>query len=143
MSPVTVTVEDQYGNTVTTDNSSVTLSLHAAVSGGGGVLYNGSATGPVTAGAVGGVATFSGLSIVNPSNVSYGAAGTGYSFRASDTDAGVALTAGTLTAFNATFIVTGVTMAPTGFVATFSQPFNPNESSTSTACCRRATCRPM
>jgi hypothetical protein len=118
MANVKVAVEDQYGNTVTTDNSSVTLTLNAATSGGGGVLK-----GTAVQAASGGVATFSSLSIVNPSNNSYSAAGTGYTLSASDTDAGVVLTAGKSTAFNTTLIVTSCTMTPTGFVATFSQPF--------------------
>ena len=104
MSSVVVVVEDQYGNTVTGDNSSVTLSLNAAVSGGGGAL-----SGTVTEPASNGVATFSGLSIVNSANSSYGAAGTGYSLTAKDTDAGVVLTPGTSAAFNTTLIVTNVT----------------------------------
>jgi uncharacterized repeat protein (TIGR03803 family) len=115
---VVVAVEDAYGNVVTGDNSSVTLTLNAAASGGGGVLH-----GTTTATATGGVATFSGLSIVNSANPSYSAAGSGYTLTASDTDAGVALTSGKSTAFNTTFIVTSCTMTPTGFVATFSQPF--------------------
>jgi hypothetical protein len=69
------------------------------------------------------VATFSGLSIINSANPSYSAAGSGYTLTAGDTDAGVALTPGKSTAFNTTFIVTSCTMTPTGFVATFSQPF--------------------
>jgi hypothetical protein len=117
MASVKVAIEDQYGNTVTTDSSSVTLSLNAAVSGGG-VLK-----GATTASAQNGVATFSGLSIVNSSNSNWSAAGTGYSLTASDTDAGVTLTAGKSAAFNTTFVVTSCTMTPTGFVATFSQPF--------------------
>ena len=127
LSSATVAVEDQYGNVLTTDNSSVTLSLNAAANGGGGVLYNGSTTGPVTVSAVAGVAIFSGLSIVNPTNTSYGAAGSGYSLAANDTDNGSPLTAGTSAAFNTTLIVTNMTMTPTGFVATFSQPLNANE----------------
>ena len=125
LSNVVVDVEDTYGNLVTGDNSSVTLSLNqpAAGNGGGGVLKG---TGAVTVIAAGGVATFSGLSIVNSSNSSYSAAGTGYSLAANDTDNGVTLTAGTSAAFNTTMIVSNVTMTPTGFVATFSQPFNPN-----------------
>ena len=123
---VQVAVEDTYGNLVTGDNSSVTLSLNqpAAGNGGGGVLER--ATGAVTEIASGGVATFSGLSIVNSSNSSYSAAGTGYSLAANDTDNDATLTAGTSAAFNTTMIVSNVTMTPTGFVATFSQPFNPN-----------------
>jgi hypothetical protein len=118
MANVAVAVEDQYGNTVTTDSSSVTLTLNPAASGGGGVL-----SGPATASASGGVATFSGLSIVNASNASYSAAGTGYTLTASETDNGTALTTGKSAAFNTTLIVTSCTMTPTGFVATFSQPF--------------------
>jgi hypothetical protein len=80
---VQVAVEDAYGNLVTGDNSSVTLSLNqpAAGDGGGGVL-----NGTTTVNAVDGVATFSGLSIVDPSNSSYSDAGTGYSLTANDTD---------------------------------------------------------
>jgi hypothetical protein len=113
-----VAVEDQYGNTVTTDNSSVTLTLNAAASGGGGVLK-----GTATQAASGGLATFSGLSIVNPTNNSYSAAGTGYTLTAGDTDNGVTLPASKSAAFNTTLIVTSCTVTPTGFVATFSQPF--------------------
>ena len=127
LSNVDVAVEDQYGNVLTGDTSSVTLSLNAAASGGSRALYNGSTTGSVTAPVVNGVATFSGLSIVNPANPNYGAAGTGYSLSASDTDNGSPLTTATSTAFNTTLIVTNVTMTPTGFVATFSQPLNANE----------------
>ena len=119
MANVKVAVEDQYGNTVTTDNSSVTLDPQRGrkrrrrrAQGHG---YGQSASG--------GVATFSGLSIVDPSNTSYSAAGTGYTLTASDTDNGVALPAGKSAAFNTTLIVTSCTMTPTGFVATFSQPF--------------------
>ena len=119
MANVLVAVEDQYGNMVTMDNSNVTLTLNAAASGGGGVL-NGVTTAQVAAG---GVATFSGLSIVDPSNPSYSAAGSGYSLTASDTDNGVTLPAAKSAAFNTTLIVTSCTMTPTGFVATFSQPF--------------------
>jgi sugar lactone lactonase YvrE len=118
MADVAVAVEDAYGNVVTGDNSSVTLTLNVAASGGGGVLH-----GTTTATAAGGVATFSGLSIVNSSNPNWSTAGTGYTLTASDTDAGVALTPGKSTAFNTTLIVTSCTMTPTGFVTTFSQPF--------------------
>jgi hypothetical protein len=118
MANVKVAVEDQYGNTVTTDDSGVTLTLNAAARGGGGVLK-----GNTTVSASGGVAIFSGLSIVDPSNSSYSAAGTGYSLSANDTDNGAALTTAKSTAFNTTLIVTSCTMTPTGFVATFSQPF--------------------
>jgi hypothetical protein len=114
MANVNVSVEDQYGNTVTTDSSSVTLTLNAAASGGGGVLE-----GTTTVSASGGVATFGGLSIVNPSNNSYSAAGTGYTLWASDGS----LTAGKSAAFNTTLVVASCTMTATGFVATFSQPF--------------------
>jgi hypothetical protein len=118
MPSVTVAVEDQYGNTVTTDSSNVTLTLSAAASGGGGALK-----GTTTVNASGGVAAFSGLSIVDPSNNSYSAAGTRYTLTASDTDNGAALTTGKSAAFNTTLIVNSCTMTPTGFVATFSQPF--------------------
>jgi uncharacterized repeat protein (TIGR01451 family) len=114
MASVVVIVEDQYGNTVTTDRSSVTLSLNTASGGGGGVLK-----GTATANASGGVATFSGLSIVDPSHNSYSAAGTGYTLWASDGSLMPAKSA----AFNTTLIVTSCTMTPTGFVATLSQPF--------------------
>ena len=63
MPPMAVAVEDHYGNLVTSDSSNVTLSLGAAASGGGGVLE-----GTTTVAAVDGLATFSGLSIVDPSN---------------------------------------------------------------------------
>ena len=111
---MTVAVEDLYGNPVTTDNSSVSLTLNAASSGGGGVLE-----GTAAQTASHGVAVFSGLSIVNPTNNSYSAAGTGYTLTATDG----ALTTIKSTAFNTTLIVTSCTMTPTGFVATFSQPF--------------------
>jgi hypothetical protein len=75
--------------------------------------------GTVAASATGGVATFSGLSIVDPSNNNYSAAGTGYTLWASDGS----LTLAKSTAFNTTLIVASCTMTPTGFVATFSQPF--------------------
>ena len=114
MGNVNVAVEDQYGNTVTTNSSSVTLSLNAAASGGGGVLK-----GTTTVAASGGVATFSGLSIVDPANNSYSAAGTGYTLSANNGS----LTTAKSAAFNTTLIVTSCTMTPTGFVATFSQPF--------------------
>jgi hypothetical protein len=114
MANVAVAVEDAYGDVVTSDNSSVTLSLNAAASGGGGVLH-----GTTAATAAGGVATFSGLSIVDLSNNGYSAAGTGYTLGASDGG----LTLAKSTAFNTTLIVSSCTMTPTGFVATFSQPF--------------------
>jgi hypothetical protein len=114
MADVVVAVEDQYGNTVTTDSSSVTLTLNSAASGGGGVL-----NGTVAASVSGGVATFSGLSIVDASNNNYSAAGAGYTLWASDGS----LTAAKSAALNTTLIVTSCTMTPTGFVATFSQPF--------------------
>jgi hypothetical protein len=112
-----VAVEDVYGNTVTGDDSSVTLTLNAATSGGGGML-----AGTTTVAAVDGVATFSGLSSVNISNPNWSAAGTGYTFTANDTDNGNALPTVTSTAFNTTLIVTSCTMTPTGFTASFSQP---------------------
>jgi hypothetical protein len=118
MANVLVAVEDIYGNTVTTDNSSVTITLNAAASGGGGVL-KGTATQSVS----GGVATFGGLSIVDPSNPNWSAAGTGYTLTASDTDNDVTMPASKSAAFNTTLIVDSCTMTPTGFVATFSQPF--------------------
>jgi sugar lactone lactonase YvrE len=111
---VVVAVEDQYGNTVTSDNSGVTLSLNAAVSGGGGVLK-----GATTVTASGGVATFSGLAIVDPTNSAYSAAGSGYTLSASDGGLPSVKSA----AFNTTLIVTSCMMTPTGFTATFSQPF--------------------
>jgi hypothetical protein len=92
--------------------------LNAAASGGGGVL-----AGTASQNVSGGVATFGGLSIVDPANPSYSAAGTGYSLTASDTDNGVTLPAAKSAAFNTTLIVTSCTMTPTGFVASFSQPF--------------------
>ena len=53
--PVTVAVEDQFGNTITADNSTITLTL------GSGTFASGSDT--VTATAASGVATFSDLAI--------------------------------------------------------------------------------
>jgi len=110
---LTVAVEDQYGNTVTTDHSAVTLTLNPATSGGGGVLK-----GTTTETASGGLAAFSGLSIVDPSNPNWSAAGTGYTLTANDN--GIT---GKSAPFNTTFVVTSCIMTPTGFVATFSQPF--------------------
>jgi hypothetical protein len=52
--PITVDVEDQFGNIVTTDNSNVTLSIESGP---------GSLTGNLTVAAVNGVATFTGLSL--------------------------------------------------------------------------------
>jgi len=79
---VAVTVEDNFGNLVTTDSSSVTLTLS------GGVFASGGNT--RTAAAINGVATFSNLVI--------GAAGSNYSLTASDGS----LTAATSNAFNIT-----------------------------------------
>ena len=103
--------------------------------------------GTATVAASGGVATFSGLSIVNSSNNSYSAAGTGYSLSAGDTDGSTVLTASKSTAFNTTLIVNSCTMTASGFTATFSQPFKvastpPPSGRTSTARRRRTTSRP-
>ncbi len=65
---MTVDVEDAYGNLVTTDSSSVTLSLPTGLAGG-------TLGGTTTARASGGVATFAGLSITRTGN---------YTLRASD-----------------------------------------------------------
>src|SRR5208337_4150743 len=56
---VTVDVEDQYNNLVTTDASSVTLSVH---------IGSGSLNGTLTESASGGIATFSNLSINTADN---------------------------------------------------------------------------
>ena len=55
LSPVIVAVEDTYGNVVTSNNSTITLTLNS------GIFSTGSAT--VTATAVNGIATFSSLAI--------------------------------------------------------------------------------
>ena len=78
-----VTVRDAYGNTVTTDTSSVTLAIGTNPSGG--IL-----SGTTTVAAVAGVATFSGLSINK--------AGTNYTLTATDGS----LTNATSSAFNIT-----------------------------------------
>ncbi|MGD1277705.1 MAG: DUF4347 domain-containing protein, partial [Tepidisphaeraceae bacterium] len=62
---VTVDVEDQYGNLVTTDTSSVTLSVHSG---------SGSLNGTLTEAASGGIATFSNLSINTADNYTLTAA---------------------------------------------------------------------
>ena len=198
-----VAVEDQYGNTVTTDNSNVTLALNqpagtSFISGasysagvatittstnnnlaandvvivtgvtssassaynsyngtyvvigatattftyalstnpgsytGGGLagLGNGgggSLKGTLTEQATSGVAAFPGLSISQVvSGTTYGAAGAGYTLTAGTASDG-GLTSLPSAAFNTTLFVTGLTMTPTGFVATFSQPFDPTQ----------------
>jgi hypothetical protein len=74
LSTVTVLVEDQYGNVVTTDNSSVTLAIASGPAGG-------TLSGTLTVQAVSGRATFTGLSLTK--------AGT-YTFQASDGSLAVA-----------------------------------------------------
>ena len=104
---VAVAVEDTYGNTVTSDTSQVSLSLNT-LSGDGALL------GTQSTSAVAGVATFSNLSITRAG-----------SYTLTATDSNNSLTAPTSPVFNTTFIVTNVTWNSTGFVATFSQPFDP------------------
>lgn len=82
---ITVAIEDSLGNTVTSANNSVTLSIGA--NPGSGLL-----SGTLTATAVNGIATFSGLSI--------NAAGTGYTLAATSTGLAGA-TSGAFTVFNA------------------------------------------
>ena len=106
---VAVAVEDQYGNTVTSDTSNVSLSLNT-LSGDGAL------GGTQSANAVAGVATFSTLSITRAGS---------YTLTASDSNN--SLTAPTSPVFNTTFVVTNVAWTPTGFVATFSQPFDPTQ----------------
>jgi hypothetical protein len=92
---VTVDIVDQFGNLRTSDTTSVTLGIHAGTGTGGAVL-NGGASTP----AVGGVATFSTLTINK--------AGTAYELDASATG----LTTATSGAFNITarpITVTAVT----------------------------------
>ena len=92
-----VAVQDQFGNTVTTDASTVTLGI--ANNAGGGTL-----SGTLTKTAVAGVATFSGLSIDK--------IGTGYTLTATDGS----LTSATSNPFNiTTAISSGV--APAGWYA--------------------------
>ena len=80
---VQVSVEDAYGNVVTSDNSSVTVAI--GTNPGGGTLG-----GTLTVAAVNGVATFSNLSINK--------AGTGYTLTATDGS----LTGATSSSFNIT-----------------------------------------
>jgi len=68
LSAITVAVEDQYNNIVTTDSSNITISK---ASGSGSLL------GTATANAVAGVATFSGLTIQTAGNYTLGAAENG------------------------------------------------------------------
>jgi hypothetical protein len=69
-----VTVQDQYGNTVTTDTSTVTVAIQNNA-GPGGTL-----SGTLTKAAVSGVADFS----LNASKLSINKIGTGYTLRATD-----------------------------------------------------------
>src|SRR5205807_2719 len=78
---VTVQVLDQFGNLVTTDMSNVTVAI--GTNAGGGTL-----SGTTTVAAVGGIATFSTLSIDKT--------GTGYTLTAADASLG----AGTSSPFN-------------------------------------------
>ena len=119
-----VTVEDLYGNAVTGDDSSVTVSLQKAATYTGdsnGLLS--STSGSLTASDYqdNGVAAFSGLSISQP-GTGYSAAGSGYYLKASDGSMSV-----NSAPFNTTLIVTGVAMTSTGFTATFSEPFDPTQ----------------
>ena len=87
------------------------------------------------------MAAFPGLSISQVvSGTTYGAAGAGYTLTASTASDG-GLTSLPSAAFNTTLFVTGLTMTPTGFVATFSQPFDPTQLNLYGAS-RRAACRP-
>jgi adhesin/invasin len=79
----TVSVQDQYGNTITSSSASITVAIGTNPSGG-------TLSGTTTVSAVNGVATFSGLSI-NKS-------GTGYTLAASSTG----LTGATSSTFNVT-----------------------------------------
>jgi MSHA biogenesis protein MshQ len=85
---VTVVVQDQFGNTVTSNTSSISLAI--GTNPGSGTL-----NGTISVAAVAGVATFSTLSINN--------AGTGYTLFASATN----LTGATSAAFNITAPVSG------------------------------------
>src|SRR5207244_4805247 len=78
-----VAVQDQFGNTVTTDSSDVTVAIKSGTGTSGAVL---SGTKTVTASS--GIATFSGLSINKT--------GTGYKLNATDGS----LTSGDSTAFD-------------------------------------------
>jgi hypothetical protein len=90
---VTVTVQDQFGNTVTSNTSSITLAIGTNPPG------NGTLSGTLTVAAVAGVATFSTLSINKT--------GTGYTLAASD---------GSLTvATSSTFNITPGTATKLGF----------------------------
>ena len=114
MAAVQVTVEDEYGNVVTSDSSSVTLAIGTNPASG---FLGGTLTGPTASG----VAAFSGLSISQiGSSGAYSAAGTGYTLQATDGSLSVVSNP-----FNTTFVVNSVVLTSTGFVATFSQPFNP------------------
>ena len=86
-----VSVEDDYGNVVGTDNSSVTVAI--GTNPGGGTLG-----GTVTVAAVNGVATFSNLSINK--------AGTGYTLTATDGS----LSGATSNSFNATPVASKATV---------------------------------
>ena len=106
---VAVAVEDTYGNTVTGDTSQVSLSLNTL--SGDGVLV-----GTQSASVAAGVATFSNLAITRAGS---------YTLTATDSNLIVPLT--TSPVFNTTLIVTNLTWNSTGFVATFSQPFDPTQ----------------
>ena len=118
-----VTVEDLYGNAVTGDDSSVTVSLQKAAT------YTGDSNGLLssTGGTLtadyqdSGVAAFSGLSISQP-GTGYSAAGSGYYLKASDPAVSSPAYSND---FNTTLIVTGVSMTSTGFTAAFSEPVDP------------------
>ncbi len=107
-------VEDQFGNVLTSDQTDqVTL----GVASGPGGFSAGSTT---TATVHNGVATFSNL-LLN----------TAGSYQLSENATG-GLTGANSSAFNVTLAVTSFAATPTGFVATFSQPFN-NTNSGNTA----------
>ncbi len=111
---VTVMIEDQYGNLESSDNTDqVTL----AVASGPGSFTAGS-TATVTASS--GIATFSTLILATAGAYTLSESATG------------GLTGPASSAFNVNLAVTAFTVTPTGFTATFSQPFN-NTNSGNTA----------
>ncbi len=111
---VQAAVEDQFGNVLTTDQ---TDQVTVTVASGPGSFTAGSTT---TVTVHNGVATFSNLILNTAGTYKLGESATG------------SLTGANSSAFNVTLAVTSFIATPTGFTATFSQPFN-NTNSGNTA----------
>ena len=118
MANVKVAVEDQYGNTVTTDSSSVTLDLERGRKRRRRRAHGYATTVAPPAAWPPSAACRS--SIPRTTATAPPAPATAHGQRHRQR---LALPAAKSAAFNTTLIVTSCTMTPTGFVATFSQPF--------------------